>query len=177
MGARLCDDDPMPTLGPGDGSLTVRTGRGGAIKRVGHDLLIEVTSWEATLDETSLALTADSRSLRVVGGTGGMATLGDDEKASIRQSIDDEVLAGGTIAFASTSVRRDGDALHVEGELDLLGERRPLAFDLVHEAGRLTGGVAFRQTDWGMKPFSTLFGTLKVADEVRVAIDVQVPDG
>jgi polyisoprenoid-binding protein YceI len=164
----------MPTLGPGDGSLTVRTGRAGAIKKVGHDLVIEVTSWEATLDDASLALTADSRSLRVVEGTGGMTSLGDEERSSIRQSIDEEVLKGGTIEYRSTSVTRDGDALHVEGELDLLGERRPLALELLHEGGRLTGGVAFRQSDWGMKPFSTLFGTLKVADEVRVAIDVQV---
>jgi YceI-like domain len=167
----------MPTLGPGDGSLTVRTGKAGAAARAGHDLLIEVTSWEATIDATALELTADSRSLRVLEGTGGLQALGDDDKDGIRQSIDEEVLRGGTIAYRSTSVARDGDALHVEGELDLLGERRPLALDLVHAGGRLTGGVAFRQSGWGMKPFSTLFGTLKVADEVRVAIDVQLPDG
>jgi polyisoprenoid-binding protein YceI len=164
----------MHTLGPSDGSLTVQTGKAGAASMAGHDLVIEVTSWEATIDATSMALTADSRSLRVLEGTGGVTSLGDDEKASIRQSIDEDVLKGGTIAFRSTSVHRDGGALRVEGELDLLGERRPLAFGLVLGDGRLTGGVALKQTDWGMKPFSTLFGTLKVADEVRVAIDVQL---
>jgi hypothetical protein len=164
----------MPTLGPGDGSLTVRTGKAGAAARAGHDLLIEVTSWEATLDATALELTADSRSLRVLEGTGGLQALGDDDKDGIRRSIDEEVLKGGAVAYRSTSVARDGDVLHVEGELDLLGERRPLAFDLVHAAGRLTGEVAFRQSDWGIKPYSTLFGTLKVADEVHVAIDVRL---
>jgi polyisoprenoid-binding protein YceI len=165
----------MQTLGPGNGTLTVRTGRAGAVARVGHDLVLEVGSWEATFDETSIALTADSRSLRVVEASGGMTSLGDDEKASIGQSIDEDVLKSGTIAFRSTSVTREDGDLRVEGELDLLGERRPLAFTLkLGDDGHLTGSVAVKQTDWGMKPFSTLFGTLKVADEVQVSIDAHL---
>ena len=35
----------MATLGPGDGTLTVRTGRSGAAAKAGHDLVLEVTSW------------------------------------------------------------------------------------------------------------------------------------
>ena len=38
------------TLGPADGTLTVRTERIGAAAKAGHDLLIEVDSWEATLE-------------------------------------------------------------------------------------------------------------------------------
>jgi hypothetical protein len=29
--------------------------------------------------------------------------------------------------------------------------------------------VVLTQTDWGLKPYSALFGTLKVVDEVEVA--------
>ena len=32
-----------------------------------------------------------------------------------------------------------------------------------------------KQTEWGMKPYTALFGTLKVADEVRVEIDAGLP--
>ena len=32
-----------------------------------------------------------------------------------------------------------------------------------------------KQTDWKIKPYSALFGTLKVADEVEVAVDARVP--
>jgi Flp pilus assembly protein TadB len=35
----------------------------------------------------------------------------------------------------------------------------------------LRGAAVVKQTDWGMKPYSALFGALKVADEVEVAID------
>ena len=169
-------------LGPDDATLTVRTGKAGAAAKAGHNLVIEVTTWKATLDlghdpaETTLALTADARSLRVRDGSGGMGELGGDEKASIEQSIDDDVLKGGAIEFRSTSVEPgSGGALRVRGDLDLLGRRRPIAFDLDASGRRLTGSARFKQTDFGMKPFSTLFGTLKVADEVEVAVDATLP--
>jgi polyisoprenoid-binding protein YceI len=65
---------------------------------------------------------------------------------------------------------------HVDGELTLAGTTRPLAFELlVSEAGRLSGEAVVTQTEWGMKPYSTLFGALKVADDVRVEIDAALP--
>jgi len=170
---------PLPPgtheLGPGDGTLVVRTGKGGAAAKAGHNLVLEVTRWSATLAPERLSLTADARSLRVRGGSGGISPLGDEEKAGIAQTIDDEVLKGGSIAFRSTRVDAAGDRVAVEGELELLGVTRPLAFDLASAGRRLTGSARFKQTDFKMKPYSALFGTLKVADEVEVAVDVQIP--
>ena len=169
-------------LGPDDGTLSIQTGRKGAAAKAGHDLVIEVTAWEGTLrlgddpSDTSVELEADATSLHVRQGTGGMQSLGDDDKANIRTTIHDEVLKGHAIAFRSTAVTRAGGQLTVEGELTLAGTTRPLAFDLaVGDDGRLTGAAVVRQTDWGMKPYSTLFGALKVADEVRVEIDAALP--
>jgi polyisoprenoid-binding protein YceI len=173
------------TLGPEDGTLSVRTGRAGAAAKAGHDLVIEVTAWRATLDVAAapeagaVALTADARSFKVRSGSGGIGPLGDREKASIEQSIDDDVLKGGDIAFRSSAVTRAPDGgLRVEGDLDLLGAHRPIAFDLAPaDDGRLRGRARFKQSDWGIKPFSALFGTLKVADEVEVTIDAKLPAG
>ena len=164
------------TLGPGDATLTVRTRKAGAASKAGHNLRIEVTSWRATLDvaedpaATQMALTADARSLRVREGTGGMQALDDDDMENIEQTIDDEVLKGTPIVFRSTSVRRDGDRYDVSGELELWGKRRPLGFSLDVAGGQVTGSARVKQTDWGMKPYSALFGTLKVADEIEVEI-------
>jgi polyisoprenoid-binding protein YceI len=167
------------TIGPGDGTLSVRTGRAGAAAKAGHDLLIEVTAWEATVavgDETTVALTADPTSLRVREGSGGMQSLGDDDKADIEKTIDDEVRVGEPIAFRSTAVRATGDgSLAVEGELTLAGTTRPLSFDLSVADGRLRATAVVTQTDFGMKPYSTLFGALKVADEVTVELDAGLP--
>ncbi len=96
-------------FGPDNATLAVHTKRGGAAAKAGHDLLLHVTAWEATLavgDESSLELSADSSSLRVQRGTGGMQALGEDDKANIHQTIDDEVLQRRDIAFRSTRVEQ-----------------------------------------------------------------------
>jgi YceI-like domain len=164
-------------LGPDNASLRVRTARSGAAARAGHDLLIEVGSWEATLDlgaQPALALTADSRSLRVLEGTGGVKGLGEDDKVSIAKTIDDEVLKGTPIEFRSSDVERKPDgSLRVSGKLDLGGRRGPVTFELARRDGRLAGRATVKQTNFGIKPYSALFGTLKVADEVQVLFEAQ----
>jgi hypothetical protein len=101
-----------------------------------------------------------------------MQPLGDDDKANIEQTIDDEILKRTSITFRSTSVEVDGDSLHVRGELTLAGRTRPLAFDVDTSAdGRLDGKVVLTQSQWGIKPYTALFGALKVADEVEITFD------
>jgi polyisoprenoid-binding protein YceI len=170
------------TLGPADAQLTVRTGRSGAAAKAGHDLLIEVASWQATLEvgetagEEALTLSVDSRSLRVIEGTGGLQTLGDDDKASIAQTIDEEVLKGTEIEFRSEEVAAGDGVYRVQGELTLSGKSAPLAFDvLLGEDRHLSATATVKQSDWGMKPYSALFGTLKVNDEVVVGVDGHLP--
>jgi polyisoprenoid-binding protein YceI len=171
-------------LGPGDGTLSVRTKRTGAAAKAGHNLLLRVTSWEARLAlgsdpaDTSVELDVDAGSLRVLEGTGGMQALGDDDKANIEKTIDDEVLKRKAITFRSSEVQpaAGGSGLSVRGDLVLLGTSHPLAFDVaVAEGGALSAVAVVKQSDWGMKPYSTLFGALKVVDEVEVEIEVHLP--
>jgi polyisoprenoid-binding protein YceI len=166
-------------LGPGDGTLSVRTGRGGAAAKAGHDLLIEVAVWNATVAvdgdpaQTRMQLSADARSLHVLDGTGGIQKLGDEDKDAIGTTIDEEVLKGAAIEFRSTKVGASSDdsGLTVHGELELWGKTNPISFELGVVNGRLSGSAVLKQSDWGVKPYSALFGTLKVADEVRVELD------
>jgi len=158
----------MHRLGPENATLTVHTRRGGAAAKAGHDLELRVTSWQAELDETRAELTADATSLRVVKGTGGMQALGDEDKANIQQTIDDDVLRRQDIAFRSTRV----DGSRVEGDLTLGGQTQPIAFELERgQDGHVRATATVTQTRWGMKPFSALFGTLKVLDDVEVVLD------
>jgi polyisoprenoid-binding protein YceI len=169
-------------LGPQDGTLTVHTRKGGAASKAGHNLRIEVERWGATaqfaddLAQSVLELSADSTSFTVVEGTGGVMSLGDDDKEGIAQTINQEVLKGTPITFKSTAVRPDGDAqLHVTGDLELVNGVNLIAFDItVSDDGRVTGNATVTQTEWGMKPYSALFGTLKVNDDVVVEIDAKL---
>jgi hypothetical protein len=159
-------------LGPDNATLSVHTRRGGAAAKAGHDLELYVTSWEATLDlEAGTAeLSADGGSLRVQKGTGGMMELGDEDKENIHKTIDDEVLEKRNITFRSTSVEGAQTDYRVDGELTLAGKTQPLSFDLVVDNGAVSARATVSQTRWGMKPFSALFGTLKVLDEVEVQL-------
>ena len=165
-------------LGPGNATLAVRTKRGGAAAKAGHDLDMLVTAWEGTLEvgedgaATGAQLSADATSLRVQQGTGGMQALGEDDKDNIHQTIDDEVLKRGEIVFRSTRVESAGEGLSVEGELTLAGTTKPVAFELaVADDGTLAATATITQSAWGMKPYSALWGALKVLDEVEVALD------
>jgi hypothetical protein len=139
------------SYGPQNATLTVRTGRAGAAAKAGHDLVIEVTQWDATVAGDRVTVSVDPRSLKVREGTGGMKALDEDDKRNIEQTIDAEILKGQPIAYR-------------DGALELNGQTRPLTVELTDTGGRAT----ITQSDWGMKPYSALFGTLKVADEVIV---------
>ena len=167
-------------LGPDNATLSVLTGRTGAAATAGHDLVLHVTSWEATLEvgedpaETIAELNADATSLRVHRGTGGMQALGDDDKANIHQTIDDDVLKRQDIRFRSTQAQAaaDGSAISVQGDLTLLGKAQPVSFDLaIGDDGTFSATATVKQTAWGLKLYSALFGSLKVADDVQVVID------
>ena len=159
----------------------MRTGRTGAAAKAGHDLLIHVTAWEATLEvgddpaETSIELDADATSLRVREGTGGMQALGDDDKASIEQTIDDEVLeaAGHRVPLDRGATAPTAAGSACEGDLTLVGDDPA---DRVRPRRRRRRRAqrpspSSSRRDWGIKPYSALFGALKVADEVEVAIE------
>jgi hypothetical protein len=173
--------DGTHTLGPDSARLTLRTTKAGAASKAAHNLLLEVGTWQGTISASrggapELTLTADSRSLRVLEGSGGIKGLTDEDRSNIEQTIHDEVLRGCVIEFRSTEVTADGDHLQVQGELDLAGRRSPISFTLrPDDHGRITASAVVRQTDWGMKPYSALFGTLKVGDEVTVELDAAAP--
>ncbi len=167
-------------LGPDDATLRVRTARKGAAAKAGHDLVIEVTSWSATLTlaedpaQSKLELDADAGSLKVREGTGGVMGLGDDDRREIEQNIDEKVLGRDPIEFRSTSVESDdgGERLRVRGELKLARHSGPVEFALrLGPDGAIGGSATLKQSDWQIKPYTALFGALKVADEVEVEVE------
>ncbi len=169
-------------LGPQNGTLMVRTGKGGAASKAGHNLLIRVERWSATVQlaadeaQSTMSLSADSQSFTVLEGTGGVKGLSEDDKRGIVKTINKEVLKGTPIEFRSTAVRPDGGGrYHVTGDLKLSGSTNLIAFDVqLGDGGQVTGSATVTQTQWGMKPYTALFGALRVADEVNISIDARI---
>jgi polyisoprenoid-binding protein YceI len=105
-----------------------------------------------------------------------MQSLGDDDKVDIATTIDDDVLKKQGITFRSTAVSAAADGgLSVQGDLTLRGNVRPLTFDVTYDGQRLGGSAVIKQSDWKIKPYSALFGALKVVDEVTVSVDATLP--
>lgn len=165
----------MPQLGPDSGSIVVKTSREGPAAKAGHDLVIDVTGWSAEmdLDRGTVSLDVDPRSLKVREGVGGVKGLSGPEKRQIEKAIDRKVLRGRPISFRSTSVEAGGPGgtAVVTGELTLGGETRPLrVLVALHGHGSASATVPMRQSTWGMKPYSTMMGALRVRDEVEVVL-------
>lgn len=164
-------------LGRENASLRINTKRAGAAAKAGHDLVIEVNSWQGTLEvsedpsQSSLTLSADSGSMEVIEGTGGVMALTDEDKVEVKKTLEAEVLQPGLVEFDSTEVTPtdDGQGLGVTGELSMNGNVHPLHFELeLGPGGAVSARALLKQSDWGIKPYSGLFGTLKVRDEIEV---------
>jgi polyisoprenoid-binding protein YceI len=172
-------------LGPENASLRIETRRRGAAAKAGHDLLIEVGSWQGKLEigddpgQNSLVLSADTGSIEVIEGTGGIKALTDEDKVEIKKTLEDEVLQPGPVEYKSTRVTPSDDGrIEVTGELSMNGNVHPLDFELeLRPDGAVSGRATVKQSDWGIEPYSGLFGTLKVRDEIEVVGEASLPSG
>ncbi len=172
-------------VGPADGSLTLHTGVAGSAARMGHSLIIVVDEWSATVNlargtPRAVRLTADLTSLRVESGSGGITPLSDGDREAIRRNALLALHADQhpEVTFQSSSIRGRGSGLAVEGTLTLAGNPRPLAatVELDRADGRVHAccSVGLIQSEFGVTPYSAMLGQLRVADEVRVELDVMV---
>lgn len=169
-------------VGPQNGTLKVNTYREGLAQKIGHDLVIEVEQWDATVEVgsdgavQSVQLDADSSSLQVREAHNGVKALTEKDRKDIRSSIDEKVLRGKPIAFASTAIQPRDGGLTVSGELTMAETTRPTTFDIdASEDGRITATLPVTQSDWGIKPYKAMMGALKVRDEVEIVLDVRLP--
>jgi polyisoprenoid-binding protein YceI len=172
-------------VGPADGSLTLHTGVAGSAARMGHSLVIVVDDWSASIalnrsTPRSVRLTAELASLRVESGSGGIKPLSEGDREAIRANALHALHAEQhpRVTFESSSVRVRGDGLAVEGTLTVAGAPQPLAavvgLDRAKGQVRARCSVALAQSEFGVTPYSTMLGQLRVADSVRVELDLTV---
>jgi polyisoprenoid-binding protein YceI len=186
-------------IGPACGHLIIRTRREGLAAKVGHDLTIDVTTWSGDLAHdpsdfaaTTLAVTVDLDSFTVREGTGGALPLTDRDRREINATMRPILSTGSTsgsvdrsgsvdpgrpptATFIANRVVPSGGGGSIDGTLTLHGIERPLRLDVVHgDAHRYRGTATVKQSAFGIKPYSGMFGTLKVRDDVQVEFDVDL---
>jgi YceI-like domain len=174
-------------LGPDSGRVVIKTGRAGLAARAGHDLTLEVTRWSATVTvpaedggapggvaAASVTAELDLGSLAAREGTGGAMPLTDRDRREI-ESTAGRILGTGQARFTSVRIVPAASGGAIEGTLTLNGQTRPARLQLAGAApGRYRGTATVRQTDFGIKPYSGFFGTLKLKDEVTVEVEADL---
>lgn len=167
-------------LDQSDGELRIRTGVEGRAAKMGHRLTIAVNSWHATVgwsggepSEVTLAVEVDS--LEVLSGEGGVTPLSGPEKTLARSNALKVLNAKRfpRIEFEISDIEKTGNGYRLTGTLQINGKTREQAVDLtvqeVDDVWRMSCETTVRHSDFGLKPYSMLMGSMKVADAVTVA--------
>ncbi|WP_039890766.1 YceI family protein [Mycobacterium xenopi] len=172
------------TLDASDGELLVRTGVTGRAAKMGHRLTIAMKRWTATVqwagdEPVNAQLVVDVNSFQVLRGDGGVKGLSGPEKALVRsnalRSLDADRFP--EIRFAADAIDRTEDGYRLTGTLHIHGKAQhreiKLRTDDLGDSWRFSSQTTVRQSDFGIKPFSLLMGSVKVADEVSVSFTAQ----
>jgi polyisoprenoid-binding protein YceI len=172
------------TLNPDDGELLVRTGVAGRAAKMGHRLTIAMKRWQATVrwsggEPVTAQLTVDVDSLDVLHGEGGLTPLSAPEKVLVRSNALRQLGSGRfpQICFDADVIDRSQDGYRLAGTLQIRGTTRAQVIDLraedLGDVWRLSSQAVVRQSEFGVKPYSLLMGSLKVADDVTVSFSAQ----
>jgi YceI-like domain len=183
-------------LGPGDGRVLVKTGREGLAARAGHDLTMEITRWSARvtvpdsasggIGAATLTAELDLGSLAVREGSGGAKPLTDRDRRDIEGQARKALGSAAKASYASARVvpsSSSGTSVNgaIEGTLMLNGKSQPIRLQVISPvSGQFRGSATVRQTDFGITPYSGLFGTLKLKNEVTIEFEVkfkEIPNG
>lgn len=150
--------------------VLVFTFKEGVLSTLAHDLKLKVTGCTIDLEQTAVSATFDASSLRVVcarkdarDNPGALPRLVFPE---VEKNIVKDVLTAAKfpqIRFQSTRVTDS----EVVGQLTLHGVTREVRCSR-NPDGRVEARLDVR--DFGIKPYSAMFGTLKVKPEVVVTV-------
>jgi hypothetical protein len=166
-----------------DGSLRLFTFRDGILSSAGHDLRLTLKRFQIDLCDTRVSARFHLPSLVVDGaiikGRLSRLTLVKKDREEIhKNTMGKKVLnvARHPEARLEGTVTEVGpDQYAFEGALEIVGREVRTRINIEAEEGRLRGEVTLRPSQWGIPPFSTLLGTMKIQDRVDVVFDLQDP--
>jgi polyisoprenoid-binding protein YceI len=163
-----------------DGELLVKTGVTGPAAKMGHRLTIAMTEWQATVrwsrgKPVEAEVIVEVESLQVRKGAGGVKALSAPEKTLARsnalKSLDAKRFP--QIRFQASGIAKSDDGYRLTGTLEIHGVSNECAANLriddLGEKWRLSCEAGVVQSDFDIKPYSMLMGSMKVVDSVIVS--------
>lgn len=182
-------------LTQGDGDLLLHTTCEGPAARLGHDLTLLVQRWRGTVEvgaepvDCRLDVTVQLNSLIVRESRGGAKPMSDRDRRDIERNAAKSLRVGEhpELRFLSTGVTGSWTEGEIAGDLTLNGRTQQQVFQVVVLNGqrppagreeadcRVRLGAEIRQSRFGIKPYSTMVGALRLADAVLVEVAVWLP--
>ena len=181
-------------INPDNSMLYALVYKAGAASAIAHDHVVRAESVEGQLKWD--AQDPKSSSVNVTVEVAKLMPDADDMRKKVglpntlssgqRTEILDHILANyqldaatfSTITFRSTSVAGSGTNYRVTGDFTLRGVTKTLTVPMVvfEKDGVLKAAGKFRinQSDFGYKPYSALFGALKVKDYVDIVMKFEL---
>jgi polyisoprenoid-binding protein YceI len=182
-GACMAANEGRHRLGPSGGRITLRTYRSGLAAQAGHDLTIELTRWSGELDGDDgapdrLEARIELGSLVIREGIGGLKPLSDRDRREIAAGALKQLQADRypEATFSASQLTPDdrGGGI-INGTLTLHGQSRPLALTVSKNGdGHYRAAATVVQSEFGIKPYSGMFGALKLRDAVDVEVDIDL---
>lgn len=168
----------------------------GLLRALGHDLRLRVAEFRLQFDEDQSVIvgTFKAKSLRVeeamYDGHVVPGALSEGDRIKIEQTIRREVLQASVhpeirVDLRAEAMEMTDDAGQADGEftgrgtamLQLRGTRAPVAIVVRHGEGETRCSCEFKQSDFGIRPYSAALGALRIKDVVRMELTCAgVPD-
>jgi hypothetical protein len=150
----------------------------GLLSPLAHDLRINVGSFVVELcDDDMINAAFDADSLRVdsamVDGAERPDLLSDADREEINRSILKEVLQSDTyrkISFTSLSIEKEDSTHRVAGTLSLHGVEKEITFTVNRKGKNHVAEARLHLPDYGIKPFSALFGAVRIKPDILIRV-------
>ncbi len=179
--ARAQDGPVTYAILPEASLLQVHTSAGGLLGMFGHEHDVRAHAFTGTIvydaqdpSTSRVHVTVLTDSLLVV-------PAGDSSDIpAITRAMREQVLHVDRfpeITFSSTAVTVHDGTVHVRGDLTIIGRTRPVDMDLAlmvtRDTLRVRGTFTIKQTAFGIRPYTTALGTIRVGNEVTFLLDIR----
>ncbi|MHC4831273.1 MAG: YceI family protein [Planctomycetota bacterium] len=174
-------DEQSYAVVPEQSHFQIKTGTGGVFGGLAHEHVVVAREFVGTIiydpadpSKSSVTITVQTEKLEIAD-----KDVSDSDRKKITKSMKETVLEVSkhpTVVFTSTRCTPSMGGLEVIGDLTIKGVTKEAGFYPVVElledgALRVRGGFSFKQTTFGIKPYSAGLGSIKVKDEVSLTFE------
>lgn len=159
-----------------DATICVYTFKEGLLSKLAHDLRFTLSRFSISARGTDVSARFELASLRVDGvmraGKLDRGELSQADREKIQETLKDVISTRefGEARLTAKLLTKEPPFV-LEGQLTLRAESKPVTLELERVEDRLLGEITIVPSQWGIRPYRALGGTLKLQDRVRITVD------